>query len=184
MATPRPDGAIEPEEQSEAPIPSGVRLRDAFMLRGIEDVAKSPTEAVLIVGQGALGAARRIHRLTHAGARAPFIHVDCGWLPGRDGSRLLFGTEDGTAIERGFVERANGGTLFLDDISELPGDEQARLAEVIETMTLLRESGIGPVPVRLRIVASLTDTEEHALTTGRLRRELHARLTVLPVVLR
>jgi DNA-binding NtrC family response regulator len=112
------------------------------------------------------------------------VHVDCTWLPERDVGRLLFGSESAAKIERGFVERANGGTLFLDDIEELQSGEQARIAELLDSMRFRRILGQNDVEVSLRVVACLAGTETDAVATGRLRRDLHARLSVLPVVLR
>jgi DNA-binding NtrC family response regulator len=113
--------------------------------------------------------------------RAPFVHVDCKWLPERDVGRLLFGSESSAKLERGFVERANGGTLFLDDIEELPSNEQTRIAELLESMRFRRVLGQRDVEVSLRVIACLAGTEARAMATGRLRRDLHARLSALPV---
>src|SRR5215831_9802138 len=77
----------------------------------LKELAQSPAVAVLLSGGGA-GAARQFHRMTHGNKRAPFVHVDCAWLPERGAGRLLFGSETGSADHRGFLERANGGTLF------------------------------------------------------------------------
>jgi DNA-binding NtrC family response regulator len=165
-------------------LPSRTRSKDAPWLRCLEDLAQSPLTPVLLVGPGGVGAARRLHRLTYRGSRTPFVHVDCTWLPERDVGRLLFGTESAAKIERGFVERANGGTLFLDDIEELPGGEQARIAELLDSMRFRRLLGQSDVEVSLRVVACLAGTEAQAVATGRLRRDLHVRLSVLPVVLR
>ncbi|HVW90306.1 MAG TPA: sigma 54-interacting transcriptional regulator [Gaiellaceae bacterium] len=185
MATPRLDPETTGGEASEhLPLSSRARAKDAPWRQCLEDLAKSPLTPVLLVGPGGVGAARRLHRLTYRGTRAPFVHVDCTWLPERDVNRLLFGSESASKIERGFVERANGGTLFLDDIEELPANEQARVAELLDSMRFRRAFGQDDVHVSLRVVACLAGTEEQALTTGRLHRDLHARLSVLPVVLR
>jgi DNA-binding NtrC family response regulator len=122
--------------------------------------------------------------MTHRGTRVPFVHVDCTWLPDREVSRLLFGTEHTARIERGFVERANGGTLFLDDIEELPLGEQARIADLLDRMSFRRVLGQLDIEVTLRVIAGLAGDEARALETGRLRRDLHARLSVLPLDLR
>jgi DNA-binding NtrC family response regulator len=187
MMTSRPGrGGTEGEEPTSDPVPSSSRAcaKDAPWRRCLEDLARSPLTPVLLVGPGGVGAARRLHRLTYSGARAPFVHVDCTWLPERDVNRLLFGTENAAKIERGFIERADGGTLFLDDIEELPSGEQARIAELLDSMRFRRTFGQNDVHVSLRVVACLAGSEEQALATGRLRRDLHARLSVLPVVLR
>jgi DNA-binding NtrC family response regulator len=182
---PGPGGTASEETiTDQVPSSSHARTKDAPWRRCLDDLAQSPLTPVLLVGPGGVGAARRLHRLTHRGTRAPFVHVDCTWLPEREVARLLFGAENTSKIERGFVERANGGTLFLDDIEELPSGEQARIAELLDSMRFRRAFGQDDVHVSLRVVACLAGTEEQALTTGRLRRDLHARLSVLPVVLR
>jgi DNA-binding NtrC family response regulator len=184
---PGPGGNAAPEEEAisePAPSSSHSRSKDEPWRRCLDDLAQSPLTPVLLVGPGGVGAAKRLHRLTHRGTRAPFVHVDCTWLPEREVDRLLFGLENASKIERGFVERADGGTLFLDDIEELPSGEQARIAELLDSMRFRRTSGQNDVHVRLRVIACLAGTEEQALATGRLRRDLHARLSVLPVVLR
>ncbi len=186
MASPRlgrGDAGSESQAERRAPV-SRARAKDAPWLRSLEDLAQSPLTPVLLVGPGGVGAARRLHRLTHRGNRSPFVHVDCTWLPDRDVSRLLFGAENTSKVERGFVERANGGTLFLDDIEELPGGEQARIAELLDSMRFRRLFGEHDVQVNLRVVACVAGSEAQALAAGRLRRDLHARLSVLPVVLR
>lgn len=121
--------------------------------------------------------------MTHPRGRAPFIDVDCTWLPSEAAGRLLFGSEKAGRLERGFVERANGGTLFLEDIPELPGPEQSRLAKLLDSMQFRRQSGSRDVEVSLRVVAALSGTEETALSRGRLRRDLYSRLSVFRIVL-
>jgi DNA-binding NtrC family response regulator len=113
----------------------------------LHDVALSPRTPVLVEGPGGVEVARRLHELTYDGADAPLIEVDCTWLPTAEVGRLLFGEERDASIYRGFVERANGGTHFLDD------------------------------------VASVRHGAEKLVRSGRLRRDLHARLCVFPIVL-
>jgi len=185
MMSSRPGSGTDGETPtSQSTDASRTRTKDAPWLRCLEDLAQSPLTPVLLVGPGGVGTARRLHRLTHRGSRAPFVHVDCTWLPERDVTRLLFGAENAEKVERGFVERANGGTLFLDDIEELPPSEQARVAELLDSMRFRRTFGQDDVHVNLRVVACLAGTEEQALSTGRLCRDLHSRLSVLPVVMR
>lgn len=184
MSTPDTrSGEVEAEAPASTERPSS-RTREAPWYRSLEQLALSPLTPVLIVGQGGVGAARRLHRMTHPRGRPPFVHVDCTWLPERDASRLLFGLESPSKVERGFVERANGGTLFLDDIEELASVEQARVAELLDSMRFRRQQGQRDVEVKLRVVAGLAGNEASAVASGRLRRDLHARLSVLPVVLR
>ncbi|HEX7670335.1 MAG TPA: sigma 54-interacting transcriptional regulator [Polyangiaceae bacterium] len=148
----------------------------------LTDLSRSPLTPVLIVGPGAREIARRLHDMTHAGARAPFVHVDCTWLPAEETGRLLFGFEDNGRIKRGSVERASGGTLFLDDVAELPAADQARLAKMLDSMRFRRHRGLHEIVVAIRVVAAVRDDVSLALKSGRLRRDLHARLSVFPIV--
>src|SRR5579871_5296184 len=102
MMTPRPGpGGTASEETitDQAPSSSHSRSKDAPWRRCLDDLAQSPLTPVLLVGPGGVGAARRLHRLTHRGTRSPFVHVDCTWLPERDVNRLLFGAENTSKIE-------------------------------------------------------------------------------------
>jgi len=149
----------------------------------IGNLAQSPLTPVLIEGAGAPEIARRIHVATFASTRAPFVAVDCTWLPATDRGRLLFGFENPPrASERGLVEQADGGTLFLEDIADLPGAEQALLSKFLDGMRFRRIRGVRDLEVSLRLVASVRSGISTALENGRLRRDLHARLSVFPIV--
>jgi DNA-binding NtrC family response regulator len=121
--------------------------------------------------------------MTFADGGALLIEVDCTWLPAKQIGRMLFGEESGDRIYRGFVERANGGTLFLDDIGELPAIEQARLVTVLDSMRFRRQMGTHEVSVKLRLAGSVRGSAEIMARSGRLRRDLLARLSVFPIVL-
>lgn len=151
-------------------------------LRFLVDLAKSPLTPVLIIGSDAANIARRLHDMTHLEEQAPFVTVDCTWLPANEAGQLLFGFERARHIRRGFMERANGGTLFLDDVTELPRQEQARLAKTLDSMRFRRNFGTGETEVSLRVVAGLRGNLAQSLATNRLRRDLHARLSVFPIV--
>lgn len=151
-------------------------------LHFLADLAKSPLTPVLIIGSDAANVARRLHDMTHQDQHAPFITVDCTWLPANEAGPLLFGVERAHHVRRGFMERANGGTLFLDDITELPRQEQARLAKVLDSMRFRRNFGTGETEVSLRVVAAVRGNLAQSLAKNRLGRDLHARLSVFPIV--
>jgi len=159
------------------------RLEEPRWQSLLEDVSSSPWTPVLIEGPGGVEVARRLHQLTYRGSSAPLVEVDCTWLPTGGVGRLLFGEENDVTIYRGFVERANGGTLFLDDVTELPAPEQARLVTLLDTRRFRRQRGAHDIPVTLRIVASVRDDAAKFVKKGLLRRDLYARLCVFPIVL-
>jgi DNA-binding NtrC family response regulator len=138
---------------------------------------------VLVEGTGAVTIARRLHDLTYRDSNAPLVEVDCTWLPTGDVGRLLFGAESAGTIYRGFIEQANRGTLLLDDVAELPASEQARLVTLLDSRCFRRQRGRRNVAVKMRIVASVREPAHRLVNSGRLRRDLYARLCVFPIVL-
>lgn len=135
---------------------------------------------MLIVGPDAIELAKQLHRATYP-RRAPFVHVDCTWLPESRTDEVVFGSERAGRQRRGLVDRANGGTLFFDDVAELPHSDQAKLAKLIESMRFRRRGGSAEINVRLRVVAGLARGASHAIDSGRLRRDLLARLSVFTI---
>jgi DNA-binding NtrC family response regulator len=148
----------------------------------LEDLSRSPFTPVLVEGGSAAALGRTLHEMTFGGRPAPLVDVDCTWLPASAASRMIFGAELGGRIYRGFVERANGGTLILDDVVELPNEEQARVVTLLDSMCVRRHMGTECVPVRVRVVASVRSSASELAKNGRLRRDLHARLSVFPIV--
>ncbi|VVT00382.1 sigma-54-dependent transcriptional regulator [Erythrobacter sp. EC-HK427] len=102
-------------------------------------VAEADIDAVLVgeTGTGKTYAARLLHDLSPRASR-PFITIDPGLVAHRDAELVLFGREPGTGLSRtGLIERANGGTLFLDDVGAMEGAIRSRLLSTLETRTLL-----------------------------------------------
>jgi DNA-binding NtrC family response regulator len=149
----------------------------AWLVRALSE---SPLTPVLIVGPEALELAKELHRATYP-HRAPFVHVDCTWLPSEGSDEIVFGSERAGRFRRGQVDRANGGTLFFDDIAELPQLVQAQVATLIESMRFRRLGSSAEVAVKLRVVASVSRGVGAALKSGRLRKDLHARLSVFTI---
>jgi DNA-binding NtrC family response regulator len=149
----------------------------------VEDLAKSPTTPVLLIGRDASKVARRLHRLTFVGKKsAPFVDIDCTWLRTDGLMRVLFGSETSGRVERGLFEQADGGTLFLDGVTDLPNEAQARLVGLLDSGTFHRNGGMRPVVTTARIVASTEGDVVEALKRGRLRHDLHTRLDVFPIL--
>jgi DNA-binding NtrC family response regulator len=149
----------------------------------------APTEVpVLLVGESGTGkelAARAIHDLS-ARQDGPFIAVNAGAIPSSMVESEMFGHERGSftgAVQRhiGYFERARGGTLLLDEITEMSIELQVKLLRVLESDTLQRVGGEKEVPFDVRIVAATNMAPDQAVAEGRLRKDLYYRLSVFRV---
>jgi formate hydrogenlyase transcriptional activator len=156
-------------------------------LKAIEQVA--PTDsAVLITGETGTGkelVAQAIHRLSPRKDK-PLITVNCAALPPTLIESELFGHEKGAftnaaARKIGRFELANGGTIFLDEIGELPIDLQAKLLRVLEAQELERVGGTQPVKLNVRVLAATNVNIEQAAKQGLFRSDLFYRLNVFPI---
>ncbi|NVB82031.1 MAG: sigma 54-interacting transcriptional regulator [Kofleriaceae bacterium] len=158
-------------------------MRHVFAL--LERAAASDA-TVLLEGETGTGkgeAAEALHR-NSARKSGPFVTVDCGAIPANLLESELFGHERGaftgaTAQRVGSFEEANGGTIFLDEIGELPPDLQPKLLRVLETRTLRRVGGTGTVKVDVRIVAATNRDLRAEVNAGRFRADLYFRLAVV-----
>jgi DNA-binding NtrC family response regulator len=143
---------------------------------------------VLIHGETGTGkelVAETIHRMSPR-ARQPFVAINCGAMPESLISSELFGHEKGsftgaTQRRHGVFERASGGSLFLDEIAEMPPDLQVTLLRALETRTVRRVGGEEEVPVDVRVIAATNRDPEKAVRSGRLREDLFFRLAVFPI---
>src|SRR5690554_333543 len=141
---------------------------------------------VLITGETGTGkelAARALHDLSDR-RRGPFVAVNCGALPAGLIQTELFGHErgafTGAATRRiGLFETANTGTIFLDEIGDLPMDAQANLLRVLQEGTLERVGNSQSMRVDVRVLAATHIDLEEAVESGRFRRDLYFRLDVL-----
>ena len=149
----------------------------------------SPTEAtVLLLGESGTGKelfARAVHHLSPRRDQ-PFVAINCAAIPETLIESELFGHERGSftgATERrpGKFELASGGTIFLDEIGELPLNVQGKLLRAIEEKIVDRIGGRVPVPVDIRIVAATNHDLQSAAEQGEFRRDLYFRLAVFPV---
>ncbi|HEU4597442.1 MAG TPA: sigma-54 dependent transcriptional regulator [Pyrinomonadaceae bacterium] len=143
---------------------------------------------VLLLGESGTGKelfARAVHHLSHRRDRA-FVAVNCAAIPETLIESELFGHERGSftgATERrpGKFELAAGGTIFLDEIGELPVSAQSKLLRAIEEKTVDRIGGRAPVSVDVRVVAATNRDLKEAAERGDFRRDLYFRLAVFPV---
>jgi len=151
----------------------------------------APTDAsVLILGETGSGKevlARAIHErsLRHDG---PFIRVNCGALPPELIDSELFGHEKGSftgalAVRRGWFERADRGTLFLDEVGELPPAAQVRLLRVLQDGALQRVGSEDDIQVDVRVIAATHRDLPHMVQEGAFREDLWYRIAVFPIIL-
>jgi transcriptional regulator with GAF, ATPase, and Fis domain len=149
----------------------------------------APTESpVLLTGETGVGKdviANAIH-LGSPRREGPFVPVNCGAIPGSLLDSELFGHEKGAftgafSQKRGRFERANGGTLLLDEIGEMPLDAQVRLLRVLQHRELERVGGTDRIPVDIRVIAATNQDLEGMVGEGRFREDLWYRLNVFPI---
>jgi DNA-binding NtrC family response regulator len=143
---------------------------------------------VIILGESGSGkelVANAIHQLSDRRQR-PFIAVNCGALPETLIESELFGHERGSftgaaRTHRGCFERADGGTLLLDEITEMPVDMQVRLLRVLESGRFSRIGGDAEIAADVRVIAASNRDLRVAVASGKLREDLMYRLCVIPV---
>lgn len=144
---------------------------------------------VLLIGETGTGKeviANAIHELSPK-SNGPLIKVNCGALPETLVDSELFGHEKGAftgaiAQKRGRFERANGGTIFLDEVSELPLAVQVRLLRVLQEKEIERVGGNKTIKVDVRIISATNRDLEELIKKGRFREDLFFRLNVFPIV--
>ena len=159
------------------------------VLERVTLVARSDVP-VLILGETGSGkevVARAIHEQSPR-ASGPFIRVNCGAIPPELIDSELFGHERGaftgaTAMRRGWFERADEGTLLLDEIGEMPQAAQVRLLRVLQEGTFERVGGEEPVSVHVRVVAATHRDLPALVQAGRFREDLWYRIAGFPIVL-
>ena len=154
--------------------------------RQIKKVARADSP-VLITGESGTGkelAARLIHQLSPRRAAGPFVAVNCAALPVNLIQAELFGYEKGSFTgaykqKIGRIEAANKGTIFLDEIGDLPLDMQVNLLRFLEQHTIDRVGGVEPIPVDVRVIAATNVDLHRAIEENRFREDLYYRLRVL-----
>jgi len=149
----------------------------------------APTSAsVLITGETGSGkevVARTLHRLSPRAAK-PFVAVNCSAIPESLMESEIFGHEKGAftgAAERrmGCFELADGGTLLLDEIGEMPSGTQAKLLRVLEDHKVRRLGSKSETPVDVRVLAATNKAPDQAVAKGELRQDLFFRLNVFHI---
>jgi len=161
-------------------------MRELF--HSLDRLARS-NAPVMILGESGSGkelVAATLHQLSSRSDR-PFIAVNCGALPENLIESELFGHERGSftgaaRTHRGCFERASGGTLLLDEVTEMPIDMQVRLLRVLETGSFSRVGGDQEIVADVRVLAASNRDLRQAVASGKLREDLMYRLCVIPVM--
>ncbi len=160
-------------------------MREIYSM--IQLVADSSTP-VLITGESGTGkdvVARLIH-MSSPRADLPFIAINCAAVPRDVFENELFGHEGGaftgaTAKKAGYLEMADKGTLFLDELAEMETDTQAKLLRVIETKAFRRLGGKNEMNADVRMLAATNKNVEQAIAAGEMRLDLYYRFSVIEI---
>jgi formate hydrogenlyase transcriptional activator len=175
----------ERSTSSEAIVGQSAAFRS--VLEQVSLVAPTDT-TVLILGETGTGKeliARAIYERSNRSKR-PFIRVNCAAIPASLIASELFGHEKGAftgALQRrlGRFEAANGGTIFLDEIGELPMETQITLLRVLQEREIERVGSSQSIPVDVRIIAATNRNLKGAVAEGTFRRDMYYRLNVFPI---
>jgi transcriptional regulator with GAF, ATPase, and Fis domain len=163
------------------------RLREIYAI--IEKIAPTNT-TVIIEGETGTGkevVAQTIHKLS-ARASGPMMVFDCGAVPENLIESELFGHEKGSftgaiMTRQGLFEMGDSGTIFLDELGELPIDLQPKLLRALEQREIRRVGANKPIKVDVRIIAATNRNLEEEVRTGRFRQDLFYRLSVVRLIL-
>lgn len=143
---------------------------------------------VLVSGPSGVGK-EIVARLLHARskrAQAPFVVINCATMRPDQLELELFGTETGTLTEPrkvGMFEQAHGGTLYLDEVADMPLETQGKIVRVLQEQVFSRVGGTSKVEVDVRVIASSNQDLQLEMQAGRIRQDLYYRLSVVPIVI-
>ena len=172
-----------------ATFPIGIVGRSPPMnhLRQVLDRVAPTNSRILIVGPSGVGkelAARTIHNLSER-ANGPFVVINAAAITPERMEIELFGVEkpsgEGEARKVGALEEAHGGTLFIDEIADMPRETQNKILRVLIDQTFQRLNGAVKVSVDVRIVSSTSRNVEADIAAGKFREDLYHRLSVVPI---
>lgn len=174
---------------NKSPLPLIGRSRHIHSLfHLINLMAENPSTTVLISGETGTGkevVARNIHLLSKRSDK-PFIDINCASIPENIFESELFGHEAGAFTDaktsrKGLLEIADGGTVFFDEVSEMPLTLQTKLLRFLETKTFRRVGGTRDIKVDVRIIAATNRDLDRNVREGLFREDLYYRLNVMPV---
>jgi two-component system nitrogen regulation response regulator NtrX len=131
-------------------------------------------------GTGKELAARHLHKLSSR-KDMPFAVLNCATMDGPELEQELFGVEDGRTIRKGLIENANGGTLFLNEVSLMPLEAQGKLVRFLQEQKFIRINGKENIPADIRVFSASSRNLKEAIARGDFREDLFYRLNVVPV---
>ena len=151
----------------------------------------APTDiSVLVTGESGTGKEIIPQVIRHLSSRkhGEYIAVNCGAIPEGTIDSELFGHEKGaftgaSGSRKGYFEVANGGTIFLDEVAELPMQTQVRLLRVLETGEFIRVGSSKVIKTNVRVVAATNENMQSAISSGKFREDLFYRLNTVPIYL-
>lgn len=168
----------------------GIIGNSAELERAIDTARQvAPTDiTVLITGESGVGKEVFPQIIHHLSSRkhGPYIAVNCGAIPEGTIESELFGHEKGaftgaTESRKGYFEVVNGGTIFLDEVAELPLSTQVRLLRVLESGEFMRVGSSKMVKTDVRVVAASNVNMQEAIEEGKFRQDLFYRLSTVPI---
>ena len=188
-ANARPAGHTEGRPGAGAPLAGlvGTSAAVRHVLETVRMIAPSPS-TVLVHGESGVGkevVARALHTLS--GRQGRFMAINCAAIPEGLLEGELFGHEAGAYTgarprgRPGIFEAASGGTLLLDEVSELPAPAQAKLLRVIQERRITRVGGHDEIPIDVRLVATSQRSLQTCVSAGAFREDLYFRLNVLEI---
>ncbi len=163
--------------------------RKIYNLIDMVRIVSMVDSTVLISGETGVGKdvmARLIHKLSPR-ADKPFVKVNCGTISENLVESELFGYEPGSFTgaskegKTGLIEAADRGTVFLDEIGELPLSQQVKLLQVLQEKKLVRVGGTKPINIDVRFISATNKKLEAMVGEGRFREDLYYRLNVVPI---
>jgi two-component system nitrogen regulation response regulator NtrX len=157
-------------------------------VRQVVDRVAATGSRIFITGPSGVGkeiAARLVHEKSRR-ANGPFVVVNCGAIQPDLLEIELFGTEHAVAgggRKVGVFEQAHGGTLYLDEIGDMPSEAQGKVVRVLQEQAFTRVGGSTRVEVDVRVIASSSGDVQEELELGKIRQDLYYRLNVVPILM-
>jgi PAS domain S-box-containing protein len=167
--------------------------KSSVMLKTVDRARRAAGTPVTVLLNGESGTGKELfaHAIHHASQHknTPFIRVNCAAIPEALLESELFGYEEGAFTgarkggKKGLFEEANGGTIFLDEIGEIPLASQAKLLRVLQEKEVLRVGSVRPIPVCIRIIAATNRNLAAIVQNGTFREDLYYRINVFPITI-
>jgi two-component system response regulator AtoC len=156
------------------------------MLEVARKAAEADRTTIMIQGESGTGKGVLAKAIHYASPRTsmPLLEINCAALPDALLESELFGYEPGAFTDarrrkEGLLERASGGTVFLDEIGNMSASVQAKILRVLEEGTFMRLGGTSTIKVNIRLIAATNDQLKNAVTQGRFREDLYYRVNVV-----